>query len=314
MRRLVLPLLLTAVAAGAAQAQLLRRAPPAVAGPPPGTPSAEAEIWPFPPPDPKAWWDEKRPVAPEAADPLGGRRLGGARLIPVDSGVDPSTYRLWGLVPLQWQILHGEEMVLEVWVRPARTVRQTVVRITVRRDGRAFVQGRAGLACCEAGIARRIRFDAELPPGQAQAFLALRNHPMWTAPRDVRVSQGPDLAEGVCVDGTDYDLTLMVPGRARSLRRSCDNAAIGEIAEALEPALRAAIGHDPRFDVIFPGGASFAGARDAYRDLVSHGGALKPDPHARQQPPGVAPAPDDVAATPRAPEPGPASRPAPSPR
>ncbi|MDB5426629.1 MAG: hypothetical protein JWR43_604 [Phenylobacterium sp.] len=314
MRRLALALLLIA-AANPTQAQLFRRAPLGpVAAPPPGTPPAEAEIWPFPPPDPKAWWDEKRPAAPETADPLGGRRLGGARLIPVDSGVDPSTYRLWGLVPLQWQILHGDEMVLEIWVRPARTVRQTVVRITVRRDGRAFVQARAGLACCEAGIARRIGFDAELPAGQAAAFLVLRSHPMWTASRDVRVSQGPDLAEGVCVDGTDYDLTLMVPGRSRSLRRSCDNAAVGEVADALEPALRAAIGHDPRFDVIFPGGASFAGARDAYRDLVGHGGLLKPDPHARPQPPGVAPGPDEAAATPPAPGVGPGSRPAPSPR
>ncbi|HEY2357328.1 MAG TPA: hypothetical protein VGH86_07750 [Phenylobacterium sp.] len=270
-----------------------RRAPTAapIAPPPPGTPAAEAEIWPFPPPDPKTWWDEKRPPVPEAADPLGGRRLpGGARLIPVDSGVAPSTYRLWGLTPLQWQILRGDEMVLEVWVRPARSVRQSVVRITVRRDGKAFVQARAGLACCEADIARRMGFDAELPASQAQAFLALRALPLWSAPRDVRVSQGSDLADVVCVDGTDYDLTLMIPGRARSLRRSCDDAAIGEAADALEPALRAALGHDGRFDVIFPGGASFAAARDSYRNLVAHGGSLKPDPHARPQPPSVEPA------------------------
>ncbi len=295
MRRLALIALLTAVAAAQAQAQIVRRGPPSgpVAPAPPGTPPAEAEIWPFPPPDPKAWWDDKRPVPPEAADPLGDRRmLSGMRLIPVDSGVDPSTYRLWGLSPLQWQLLRGEEMVLEVWVRPARSVRQSVIRITVRRDGKAFVQARAGLACCEAGIARRIGFDAELPPGQAQAFQALKVLPLWSWPRDVRVSQGPGLADDVCVDGTDYDLTLMVPGRARSLRRSCDSAAVGQAADVLEPALRAALGHDARFDVIFPGGASFAGARDAYRDLVAHGGALKPDPHARPQPPGVPPAPD----------------------
>ncbi len=295
MRRLALIALLTAVAAAQAQAQIVRRGPPSgpVAPAPPGTPPAEAEIWPFPPPDPKAWWDDKRPVPPEAADPLGDRRmLSGMRLIPVDSGVDPSTYRLWGLSPLQWQLLRGEEMVLEVWVRPARSVRQSVIRITVRRDGKAFVQARAGLACCEAGIARRIGFDAELPPGQAQAFQALKVLPLWSSPRDVRVSQGPGLADDVCVDGTDYDLTLMVPGRARSLRRSCDSAAVGQAADVLEPALRAALGHDARFDVIFPGGASFAGARDAYRDLVAHGGALKPDPHARPQPPGVPPAPD----------------------
>jgi hypothetical protein len=288
-------LLLAATTAAPAQAQLFRRAPAAgpVAAPPPGTPPAEAEIWPFPPPDPKAWWDEKRPPVPEAADPLGGRRiLSGMHLFPVDSGVDPSTYRLWGLVPLQWQLLHTGEMVLELWVRPARSVRQTVVRITVRRDGAAFVQARAGLACCEAGIERRMGFDAELPPGQAQAFLALRDLPLWSTPRDVRVAEGQGAVEDVCVDGTDYDLTLMVPGRARSLRRSCDNAAIGQAADVIEPMLKAALGHDPRFDVIFPGGASYAGARDAYRDLLARGGSLKADPHARPQPPGVQPPPD----------------------
>lgn len=302
MRRLAFAILLIAAAAGTGHAQGVRPAPK---GPPP----AEAEIWPFPPPDPKAWWEDKRPVVPETADPLGGRRMGrGERLIPVDGGVDPSTYRLWGLPPLQWQLLRGDEMILEVWVRPARSVRQSVVRITLRRDGKAFVQARAGLACCEAGIARRMGFDAELPPGQAQGFQALKVLPLWSSPRDVRASQGPGLADDVCVDGTDYDLTLVVPGQARSLRRSCDSAAVGQAADVLEPVLRAALGHDARFDVIFPGGANFAGTRDAYRDLLAHGGALKPDPHARPQPPGVPPAPDEAAATP------PAPRPAPSPR
>ena len=308
MRRLALiALLALAAAAPPAQAQIFRRAPPAgpVRPPPPDLPPAEAEIWPFPPPDPKAWWDDKRPAPSEAADPLGGRRLaGGARLIPIESGVDPSTYRLWGLTPLQWQILRGDEMILEAWVRPARSVRQSVIRVVVRRDGKAFVEARAGLACCEAGIARRIGFDAELAPGEAQAFLALRALPLWSSPRDVRVSQGPDLAEDVCVDGTDYDLTLVVPGHSRSLRRSCDSAAIGEAADVLEPMLRAALGHDPRFDVIFPGGASFAAAREAHRDLLAHGGSLKPDPHGRAQPPGVAVAPDEPVATPPAAAPG----------
>jgi len=256
-------------------------------------PPAEAEIWPFPPPDPKTWWEEKRPVVPETTDPLGGRRLGrGERLIPVDSGVDASTYRLWGLTPLQWQLLRGGEMILEVWVRPSLTVRQSVVRITVRGDGKAFVQGRAGLACCEAGIARRMGFDAELPAGQAQVFERLKADPLWSAPRSVKVSEGPDISEGVCVDGTAYDLTLMTGGRARSIRRACDNAAIGQAADVLEPVLRAALGHDPRFDVIFPGGFDFGPARAAYKDLLAHGGALKPDPQARPQPPGVAPTPD----------------------
>jgi hypothetical protein len=274
-------------AAGAAQAQPVK-------APPKGLPPAQAEIWPYPPPDPKGWWDDKRPLPPEAADPLGKRRMGAReRLIPVDSGVDPSTYRLWGLPPLQWQLLRGQEMILEVWVRPARTVRQSVIRLTVRRDGKAFVQGRAGFACCEAGIARRMGFDAELPAGQGPALSALRADALWSAPRDVRVSEGPDISEEVCVDGTAYDLSLMIPGRARSVRRACDSAAIGQASAPLEAALGAALGHDARFDVIFPGGADFAAARKAYADLIAHGGLLKPDPKARPQPPGVEPTPDE---------------------
>ncbi len=288
MRRLILLLALSTALVPIAWAQPVRP-------PPKGLAPADAELWPFPPPDPAAWWDEKRPVVPESADPLGARRIGRSeRPIPVDSGVDPSTYRLWGLMPLQQQLLRGEEMVLEVWIRPARSVRQSVIRVTVRRDGKAFVQGRAGLACCEAGIARRMGFDAELPAGQAQALLALRADPLWSAPRDVRVSDGPDVVEEICVDGTAYDLTLMIPGRARSVRRACANEAVGQAADILEPMLKAALGHDPRFDVIFPTGADFAATRSAYRSLITHGGALKADPKSRVQPPGVPPAPIDT--------------------
>jgi hypothetical protein len=297
-------------AAGAADAQLLgRRHAGPVVPPPKGTPPAEAEIWPFPPPDPKAWWDDKRPAAPEASDPLGGRRQGAhERPAPTDNGIDPSTYRLWGLMPLQWQLLRGDEMILEAWVRPARSVRQSVVRITVSNDGKAFVQGRSGLACCEAGIARRMGFDDELPAAKVPAVLALRNAPMWTAPRDVRVTEGANTVEDLCVDGASYDVTLVVPGRSRSLRRACDPAAIGQIAPALEAALGAALGHDARFDAIYPGGASFAAAREAYGDLIAHGGALKADPHARAQPPDAIPVPADAAFRPPAPGtvPGPA--------
>ena len=280
MRRLVLSLLLIA-AAGPALAQPVR-------APPKGLPAAEADIWPFPPPDPKTWWEDKRPVPPEAADPLGGRRLGrGQRTVQIDGGPDPSTYRLWGLPPLQWQLLRGDEMILEVWVRPSGGVRQAVARVVVRGDGKAFVQGRAGLACCEAGIARRMGFDAELPPGQVQAFLALRTHPMWAQPRQVRVSEGADMVTAVCVDGTAYDLALLVPGKVRLLHRACDDAEVGQAADVLEPVLRAALGHDGRFDLIFPSRGDFTAQRKAYAGLIAHGGALKPDPDARPQPPGV---------------------------
>ncbi|RAK58647.1 hypothetical protein DJ021_01960 [Phenylobacterium hankyongense] len=296
MRRAALIALAAVMLAAPAQAQLLRRAPPPAGGlpaPPPGLAAQEAEIWPFPAPDPRTWWDDKWPAAPEAADPLGGRKLGRSeRLIAIDNGVDASTYRLWGLLPLQWQLPRGEEMILEVWVRPARSVRQSIVRITVRRDGHAFVQGRAGFACCEAGISRRIGFDAELPAGAAQTFLALRNHPMWNAPREVAVAEGGQAADAVCLDGVSYDLTLVVPGRSRSLRRACDSAAIGQVADALEPALGAALGHDPRFDVLYPGGAGFGGARNAYRELTAAGGTLRADPNARRRSPGAEPQPE----------------------
>lgn len=312
MRRILLTALLIVVCAGASQAQVFRRAPvagPPVASPPANLPPSEAEIWPFPPPDPKSWWEDKRPKPSEASDPLGGRRIPrGQRLAPIDNGIDASTYRLWGLMPLQWQVLRGGEMILEVWVRPANSVRQAVARVIVRRDGRAFVQGRAGLACCEAGITRRIGFDAELPARSAQTFLALRDHPMWSTPRLVTVDEGGGVAEGICVNGTSYDLTLVVPGRSRSLHRACDETEYGQVADALEPALRAALGHDSRFDILFPGGVDFSRARAAYQDLLAHGGTLKPDPEGRAQPRsapplGAEPAPQGEDPTPPAPRP-----------
>jgi hypothetical protein len=288
-RSAILILLLAALAAPA-NAQFLAR--PAAAGPPPGTSPYEAEIWPYPPPDPKTWWTEPRPKPPEAADPLGRRRLPHGRRLPViDSGADAATYRLWGLMPLQWQLLERNEMILEVWLRPARNVRQTIVRIIVRDDGRAFVQARAGFACCEAGIGRRIGFDDELPAGSAQAFLNLRNDPMWGAPRDVLTATNGATADIVCVAGVSYDLTLLTEDGARTLHRACDDIAVGQVADALEPALRAALGHDPRFDVLYPDGGDFAAERRAYQDFTAGGGMLKPDPNAHRAGPGSEPAP-----------------------
>ena len=264
---------------------------PTVIGPPPDATPYEAAVWPFPPPDPKSWWDDKRPKATEAADPLGGRKLRrGEQLASPDNGVTPPTYRLWGLMPLQWQVLRGDEMVLELWTRPANSVRQSVTRVTVRGDGEVFVQGRAGLACCEAGIGRRMGFDAQLPAGSAPRFLALRDLPLWRSPRDVRVVE-PGAADAICLEGTAYDLTLATPGRSATLHRACDPAEVGEAAEVLEAVLGAALGHDPRFDVLFPGGVSFANARGAYRELTAGGGRLKVNPDARLPPPGAEPAP-----------------------
>ncbi|WP_165842763.1 hypothetical protein [Phenylobacterium deserti] len=285
--------LLTALAVAApAEAQLMRRAPQGPPEPPPNLSPAEAEIWPFPLPDPNSWWEEKRLKVPEAADPLGNRRMRrGERLIPVDNGVDPATYRLWGLMPLQWQVVRGDEMIIEVWVRPSDGVRQSVVRVVVRGSD-AFVQGRAGLACCEAGIARRVGFDVPLPAGSAQRFSALRNHAMWNAPREVHaIEPGGDSAEGLCVNGTAYDLTLLVAGRSRSLHRACDDREIGEAADVLEPVLQAAQGHEPRFDVLFARGVDFSADRRAYQQLIAEGGRLNADRNARPQPPGFEPMP-----------------------
>ena len=290
MRAAILILSALLLQASAAQAQFFARPKPA--GPPPGTPAIDAEIWPFPPPDPESWWTEKRPRPSEAADPLSGRRLPRGRRLPaIDNGVDPATYRLWGLPPLQWQVLHGDEAIIEVWARPSRSVRQSLVRITLRDDGRAFVQGRAGFACCEAEIGRRIGFDAQLPAGAAQGFQALRDSAAWTTPHDVQAAQDGAVSDVVCIQGVGYDLTLVTAAGTRSLHRECDDVAVGQVADILEPVLRAALGQDPRFDVIFRGAVDFGPDRRAYQAFIAGGGVLKPDPHARARRPGAEPAP-----------------------
>ena len=98
-------------------------------------------------------------------------------------------------------------------------------------------------------------------------------------------------ADAVCLEGTAYDLTLAVPSRTVTLHRACDPAEVGEAADVLEAVLGAALGHDARFDVIFTGGANFANARGAYRELVAGGGRLKPNPDARRVAVGAEPAP-----------------------
>jgi hypothetical protein len=276
------------ILASSAEAQFFSRRSSA-----PSEPAGPVQPWPYPAPDAKDWWDGEWPVAAEQVDPLAGRRLGRReKMTPVDNGVDPTLYRLWGLPPLQWQILRGDEMILEAWIRPSGSVRQMVTRVVVRRDGRAFVQARAGLACCQPGIARRVDINAELPEGSAAPLLALRDHQMWSAPRDVRVTEAEDTADAICVEGTAYDLTLMIPGRAVSLRRACDRAEIGQVADALEAALRGALGHDTRFDVLFPNGADFSRARAAYAELIASGGRLQPARTNRAQAPSFTPEPD----------------------
>lgn len=241
---------------------------------------------PFPPPDPALWWSEAWPAAPEAADPLGGRRAGRNERSPViDNGVDPLLYRLWSLPPLQTLLVRRGEMVLEVRARPTGSVRQAVIRIIVRGDGKAFVQGRAGVGCCEPRIGRLLAFDEPLAPDRIAAFRALVEHSMWSQPRQTELEEPDGSASALCVDGVAWDVTLVTPGRSRHLHRACLDEATGSVADALAPTVAAALGQDPRFDLLFPRGADFSRDKAAYAALLARGGRLKPARTDRPQPP-----------------------------
>lgn len=250
-------------------------------------------------PDPAVWWAPEIPKPPPEQDPFQGRRLRkGEQLVPIDNGVDPLLYRLWGLQPLQSQLIKPGELVLEVWARPATGVRQAVVRVTVRRDGRAFVQARAGLGCCTPEIGRRVDIDAELATQQIPPLRALVGAPMWGQPRSVIVDYGGGTVESVCLEGVSWDVTLLVPGQARHLRRACDDAEVGSIASALAAALAAASGRDARFDAVFAHGGDFSRQQRAYDSLIASGGQLKAGTNSRPQPPAVPTPTDDQPETP----------------
>ena len=262
---------------------------------------------PAPPPDPAVWWSNEIPRPASEVDPLAGRRLGRKEQpIPIDNGVDPLLYRLWGLQPLQTQLVRGGEMVLEAWARPARGVRQAVVRVTVRRDGRAFVQARAGLGCCTPEIGRRVDINAELPDDRIPALKALAGDSAWGQPRSVIVDYGGGAVEGVCVDGVSWDVTLLVPGQARHLRRACDDAEVGSIASVLSAVVGAAAGRDPLFDAVLPRGGDFSRQAAAYADLKAQGGQLKAGTSSRPQPAAV-PVADDEPEPAEPPEPVPST-------
>ena len=274
--------------AGLAAGLLLAGQQPAPSGPVP------------PPPDPAVWWAPAIPKPPPEQDPFQGRRLRpGETLTPIDNGVDPLLYRLWGLQPLQSQLIKRGEMVLEVWARPATGVRQAVVRVTVRRDGRAFVQARAGLGCCTPEIARRVDIDAELDAQRIAPLKSLVGDPLWDQPRSVTIDYGGGAVEAVCLDGVSWDVTLLVAGQARHLRRACDDAEVGSIAPALAAALAAASGRDARFDAMFARGGDFSRQQKAYEALLASGGRLKPAANSRAQPPAVPTPPEE----PESPEP-----------
>jgi hypothetical protein len=239
-------------------------------------------------PDPATWWSPEVPRPPAEQEPLYNRRLGKTEQpIPIDNGVEPLLYRLWGLQPLQSQIVRKGELILEVWARPARGVRQAVVRVTLRRDGRAFVQARAGLGCCTPEIGRRVDIDAELGEPRIAPLKTLTADPAWSQPRSVIVDYGGGVVSALCVDGVSWDVTLVVPGQARHLRRACDDAEVGSIATILSAAVGAAAGRDPRFDAMFARGGDFSRQRQAYDALIASGGGLKAGTGSRPQPAAV---------------------------
>jgi hypothetical protein len=256
---------------------------------------------PIPGPDPQGWWTDKWPAKPEALNPLGPRRLRRGERPPaqnIPNGVPPLLYRLWDLPPLQDQLVRGGETIVEVWARPSETVRQAVVRVTFRSDGRAFVQGRAGFGCCEPRIARFVEFDEELSVERAAAVRATIQDPAWGQPpiAEIYESDGSTVSQ-VCVNGVSYDANLVVANAARTLHRACSGEQVGSIAPILTSVLSAALGYDPRFDVIFPRGTDFSQDRRDYEALIARGGGLRAVPGTRGQPPDLVPQ-----AAPEAPE------------
>lgn len=273
-RALVLAAALCAALAASDAAAQRRGAPP------PAPPAA-------PPPDPNAWWSREEPRLEARFDPLGGRRWNArdARArAGFSNGVDATYYRLWGLQPLQSLVLRRRETVYEVWYRPTDSVRQAVVRTILRSDGRAFVQARAGRGCCAPEITRRVDINQELPDDRRQALLRLRDDALWNQPRHVVVSEADDAVTAVCVDGASYDMTLVDTRRAVHLRRSCDPAELGSVAPALQAIVGAALGYDPRFDVVFTR-ERFDRHAQAYQALVAGGGRIRPSAEERQLPP-----------------------------
>ena len=272
-----------------AAALALIAAPALAQGPlPPGYESVTVAIpdQAIPAPDPQGWWTDKWPAKAEAVSPLGKRRPRRGERPPglnIQNGVPPLLYRLWGLPPLQDQLVRRGDAVVEMWARPAETVRQAVVRVTLRDDGRAFVQGRAGFGCCEPEISRLVRFDEELAPERAAAVRAIVEDPLWNQPGAAEITQDGQTLDVLCVNGVSYDVNLVVPGGARSLHRACSGEQIGSVAPVLTAVLSAALGYDPRFDVVFPRGAGFEQARAEYQALIASGGGLRPAPNDRTQ-------------------------------
>jgi hypothetical protein len=283
LRRTFAAFLLAALIAGPAAAQILHQQPVTVSAP----------TGPIPGPDPQGWWTDKWPPKPEATNPLGNRRLRRGERPPaqnIPNGVPPLLYRLWDLPPLQDQLVRGDEAIVEMWARPSETVRQAVVRVTFRGDGRAFVQGRAGFGCCEPRIARFVEFDQELSVERAAAVRATIQDPAWGLPPIAETFEADgETVSQLCVNGVSYDANLVIGNAARTLHRACSGEQVGSIASILTAVLSAALGYDPRFDVVFPRGADFSRDRRDYDALVARGGGLRPAPGTNGQPPLLVP-------------------------
>lgn len=264
--------LITGLAAPAALAQETMTTGPTIEA----VPIEGWEAYAFPPPDPQSWWEAERPEPPEAADPLGGRRLPRDRPPPAATPIEPTLYRLWGLPPLQTQVVRRGELVMEVWRRPSNSVEQSVFRIIRRNDGEVFVQGRAGLACCAPDISRRVGFDAALPRELGDRLIALAEQSAWATPRDVVTQESAASVGSICLEGAAYDLILLTENGGYALRRDCEDAEVGQVADILEAVIGAGLGHEPRIDVLFPDGADFSRERAAYGRLVAQGGRIKP--------------------------------------
>lgn len=283
MRRAFAALVLSALIAGPAAAQTAAQEQVTIASP----------TAPIPGPDPQAWWTDKWPAKPDAYNPLGNRRIRRGERPPaqnIPNGVPPLLYRLWDLPPLQDQLVRGDETIVEVWARPSETVRQAVVRVTFRGDGRAFIQGRAGLGCCDPHIGRFVEFDQELSADRAAAVRATIQDPAWGQPpiAETYEADGATVSQ-LCVNGVSYDANLVIANAARTLHRACSGEQVGSIASILSAVLSAAMGYDPRFDVVFPRGVDFSQDRHDYEALVSRGGGLRPAPGTHGQAPTLVP-------------------------
>jgi hypothetical protein len=273
MRLLVLLLVLTLLPVPASAQLLFRRKAPE---PPP-----TVEVAP-PPPTPKEYWESRYPDPTDAQDPLGERRATRQELATprtIDNGVDPLLYRLWGLPPLQSQLVREGDAIIETWVRPSGGVRQAIIRVTVRKDGRAFLQVRAGLACCKPEIIKRIDVDEELPAGSGDAFAQLGRLDLWNQPREIRM-RDPDagVVEGVCVNGVAYDVTLVTAARDFHLRRNCDPVEVGSIAAVVQPMVAVVWGKNAYVDYLFPRGADFSSDLAAYQAFTGRGGKIEARP------------------------------------